>query len=121
MLRPFPEPLRFQVRIETDGPRFGNLRLRGQQRIRVSGHHVVVPGDQPALLRRRPVHRVAGAQRRVVRVRVPRQLRRQQVLVGGQALNIVRFNPTDGEDFWPGTVVSLSVREADIRLVEKVT
>jgi iron(III) transport system ATP-binding protein len=44
-----------------------------------------------------------------------------EVMVGGQTLNIVRFNPTDGEDFLPGTVVSLSVREADIRLVEKVT
>jgi hypothetical protein len=42
-------------------------------------------------------------------------------MVGGQALNIVRFNPADGEDFLPGTVVSLSVRVADIRLVKKVT
>ena len=44
-----------------------------------------------------------------------------EVLVGGQTLNIVRFNPADGEDFLPGAVVSLSVREADIRLVGLVT
>ncbi len=42
-----------------------------------------------------------------------------EVTFGGQTLTIVRFNPADGEDFSPGTSVSLSLREADIRLVER--
>jgi ABC-type Fe3+/spermidine/putrescine transport system ATPase subunit len=41
-----------------------------------------------------------------------------EVAFGGQILNIVRFNPADGEEFLPGTSVSLSIAEANVRLVE---
>ena len=40
------------------------------------------------------------------------------VSFGGQTLNIVRFNPADDEEFLPGTTVSLSIPEANVRLVE---
>jgi iron(III) transport system ATP-binding protein len=42
-----------------------------------------------------------------------------EVTFGGQTLHIVRFNPADGEDFLPGTGISLSIPETDIRLVER--
>jgi iron(III) transport system ATP-binding protein len=41
-----------------------------------------------------------------------------EVSFGGQTLNIVRFNPVDDEEFLPGTAVSLSIPEANVRLVE---
>jgi iron(III) transport system ATP-binding protein len=44
-----------------------------------------------------------------------------EVMIGSQVLNIVRFNPAEEEDFLPGTIVSLRVREMDLRLVGKVS
>jgi iron(III) transport system ATP-binding protein len=41
-----------------------------------------------------------------------------EVMFGGQALNIVRFNPANAEEFLPGATVSLSIPEANIRLVK---
>jgi iron(III) transport system ATP-binding protein len=41
-----------------------------------------------------------------------------EVSFGGQTLNIVRFNQADDEEFLPGTTVSPSIPEANVRLVE---
>ena len=40
-----------------------------------------------------------------------------EVTFGGQMLNIVRFNPVNGEEFLPGDSVSLSIPEANIRMM----
>jgi iron(III) transport system ATP-binding protein len=41
-----------------------------------------------------------------------------EIAFGGQTLNIVRFNPADDEECLPGATVSLSIPEANVRLVE---
>jgi len=40
-----------------------------------------------------------------------------EVAFGGQMLNIVRFNPSEDEEFLPGTTVSISIPPANVRLV----
>ena len=40
-----------------------------------------------------------------------------EVAFGGQTLHIVRFNPAEDEGYSPGTTVSISIPEADVRLV----
>jgi ABC-type Fe3+/spermidine/putrescine transport system ATPase subunit len=40
-----------------------------------------------------------------------------EVDFGGQTLNIVRFNPADGEAFLPGSTVFLSIPPTNVRLV----
>ncbi|WP_146690969.1 ABC transporter ATP-binding protein [Bradyrhizobium canariense] len=41
-----------------------------------------------------------------------------EVAFGGQTLSVVRFNPADNEEFMPGSTISISVPEANVRLVD---
>jgi iron(III) transport system ATP-binding protein len=40
-----------------------------------------------------------------------------EVGFGGQTLHVVRFNPAEDEEFLPGTIVSISIPAANVRLV----